>query len=706
MTTRPRVWLLSLLAAACGDSGMQDTSSGVDPTGGAGPTGTPTSTETGGSTGGSSTETGDVPTTGESTGEPTTGEPVVCMPAAVDVIACDDLTEDPAAVWSHFAEDAAPTTVLPIAGDIIGATAIEVKTESGFAFHVRVDVPAAIDASGQATLQAAIRGLNGNDGAWQINAPVVVIEDAQGQRQTYTPGSQLLGTDGVAFRLIEVPLAGGPGWTVSGGPIDLAQVRAIEIGADTWGGGFELVIDALAFRPADVYCEAACPAQCSGNGTCDVTRLGCVCDLGATGPDCGACIEGYTWDGAHCQLDVDGRFDVWPNAVSRTNGDPWLVAHHAELVRLEPRVLVLHYVNKQDPADSVVDEVIDGFRQGSRHHLYEDPGATPQLEYQVAKRVDLRDGFAGHPPAPDDWQFENSTLYPRVEVDGKLLFDYAALFTAEYAEHYGYADPDQPGEFLTLCELVERGEVNEVWFVGSGDVAGDGAAFEVLEYKQRYTDGRSKISGSFDPCAGNGCFPAEVAPCGRSVKIGFVNYNRGPGCYLHSQGHGLEGLSGTQAVPAFSAWFRRLAALDLDTRHSLPFASAYGVACDQDSTCIDYPAADAATFHHAGQLLPVSPYDAACGNVHFPPNGRAHYDYGGPDTVNSSCARFGEHGVACGVDVVESVDSALWAAYEAEHGDCGGGFLVWWYQNMPAYGAGKTLPDGAPMLSLWPFMFY
>jgi hypothetical protein len=78
---------------------------------------------------------------------------------------------------------------------------------------------------------------------------------------------------------------------------------------------------------------------------------------------------------------------------------------------------------------------------------------------------------------------------------------------------------------------------------------------------------------------------------------------------------------------------------------------------------------------------------------------------GAPRPVIWIC-QVAQHGVTCGVDVGEAVDSALWAPYEAEHSDCGGGFLVWWFQNMPAHGAGKTLADGQPMLSLWPFMFY
>jgi hypothetical protein len=38
--------------------------------------------------------------------------------------------------------------------------------------------------------------------------------------------------------------------------------------------------------------------------------------------------------------------------------------------------------------------------------------------------------------------------------------------------------------------------------------------------------------------------------------------------------------------------------------------------------------------------------------------------------------------------------------------DCGGRFLIWWYQNVPGFGSGQTFPDGRPMKSPWLFLYY
>src|SRR5438046_10683604 len=55
-------------------------------------------------------------------------------------------------------------------------------------------------------------------------------------------------------------------------------------------------------------------------------------------------------------------FTVWPNQASHANGDRWLVAHHDQIRRMNPRLLVLNYDNHapREKLDRLVDQIIPG----------------------------------------------------------------------------------------------------------------------------------------------------------------------------------------------------------------------------------------------------------------------------------------------------------------------------------------------------------
>jgi hypothetical protein len=104
---------------------------------------------------------------------------------------------------------------------------------------------------------AEVAHADGDGVGWQGNVPLVVMEDAAGARRTYTPTASLLGSDGVTWAAIKVPLTGGAGWQVSGDSVDLAHVAAIEIHVDTWDAGFTRDLDGMGFEKATTVC--ACP---------------------------------------------------------------------------------------------------------------------------------------------------------------------------------------------------------------------------------------------------------------------------------------------------------------------------------------------------------------------------------------------------------------------------------------------------------------
>jgi hypothetical protein len=367
-------------------------------------------------------------------------------------------------------------------------------------------------------------------------------------------------------------------------------------------------------------------------------------------------------------------------------------------------VLALHFVNPSPlaEANALVDDVIAAFSRASEPKA----GGTPALQYELARPlVDLRDGVEGRPAPPPGYPFENSSLTPRITApDGLLRADYAALFSSAFAARYGFVDAG--GAPADLCTLVNAGAVHEVWVIVSGEVPDAGFA-ETLEMKPLYDTAGNRLDAPPTRCAGNGCFEASVPFCGRSLRILTINYKRGSGCALHSFGHGVEGMGTRGIVPGLDAWLRGYAGFDLNTRYGVPHASLYELGCEDtngdgnaDSTCVEYPLQDAAIFHDRGNTSVAYPYDARCGNVHFPPNASWHYEYGSLTPVQSSCAQFGAS------DEPQAVDARAWSAFEADAPDCGGGYLTWWLQHMPRFGSQQVFDDGAPMRALWPYLFY
>ncbi|HWB75400.1 MAG TPA: hypothetical protein VG755_10595 [Nannocystaceae bacterium] len=391
---------------------------------------------------------------------------------------------------------------------------------------------------------------------------------------------------------------------------------------------------------------------------------------------------------------------IWPNDDSRANSDPWIAEHHAEIDELRPNVLAINYVNARsmDEMNAQLEDMIEILAESSRPHGYADADAPPMLRYQLAHSIDLRDAVP-----PDGWPYRNSTLYPREDpVDEYWGFDYEALFTPAYAEHLGLEDPDMPGVNLGLCDAIDRGLVHEIWIYGDADVP-DVSAAEVLERKPRYDESRVRIPGEMDGCAGNGCFDQEDSiPCERTVRIAWFNNTRGPGCFLESLSHGLEGTGrkGGTIVPYLSRYFPEITGMDLDDRYGTPFESWY--ACPYGTPCLSYPAESSVTWTmDAGQSGTIDDYDPICGNVHWPPNATQHYDLAGASAVRTSCTHWRD-----GSGQTELYTADAIAPYLGLAPDCMGAFLVWWRQNLPGKNSAAIDDYGAPVLSFLPFQFY
>jgi hypothetical protein len=204
-------------------------------------------------------------------------------------------------------------------------------------------------------------------------------------------------------------------------------------------------------------------------------------------------------------------------------------------------------------------------------------------------------------------------------------------------------------------------------------------------------------------CAGNGCFDEEDSiPCTRMIRIAWFNNTRGAGCFLESLSHGMESTGRNRnLIPYLAPYFINFAGFDLNSRYGLPVDSWY--ACPIGYPCLAYPTETSVAYDlpNQDQRGVLNPYDPVCGNVHFPLNGRRHYDLESPYRVRASCSHFRD-----GSGLTEEFTIADFAPYENIAPDCDGPFLVWWRQNMPGLNNQAKDDQGQPMLNWWPFLFY
>ncbi len=448
----------------------------------------------------------------------------------------------------------------------------------------------------------------------------------------------------------------------------------------------------------------------------------------------------------HSQAALSTTKLVWPNAVSSANSDPWLMEHHAQIDQLNPKVIVLHFANTRTVAESArdVDGIVAAMKEASRYHGYlryrsVHPmlSVPPALLFDVIDIVDMRNGVNGHNVQPPQWPFNDSTYLPRNWSRNRI--DYGGFFRQEFAEHYGYRDPEDPSRFLTLCELIDRGEVNEMWIYRDrfrSDSLDDVGNMEVLEMKPFYDEDRNKIADkNMSGCAGNGCFkPSEwqdLALCRdnmRSFRIKNISWNTGLGHrhnFVHSYGHGIEQFGGEKLgenlvrrgdsylIPTFSKHFDRFSNQDMDETYGREFPSWYAVRGGQGNV-LDYQAESQRVdyaFYQGQQWREgnIVPFDPVCGNVHFPPNARGQNDRINPQEYPTSCEGFMRHEGPGGADLLRNYSAAsipdeYYDLFPVPSSD--GAFMIYWYQNFLGLNNGATDEDGEPIPNWWVYLYY
>ena len=329
------------------------------------------------------------------------------------------------------------------------------------------------------------------------------------------------------------------------------------------------------------------------SGAGDRDGGGAVPDSGAGGTGDDAQSDGGA--GAPADGDAGGNVDgadafqlIWPNDQSAANSDPWLPAHHDEITEMRPRALVLHFANGANVIAVMArwNLMVQAFADGSTYHAYSNPTAKPFVKHQLTKFVDLTD-----PVPPPGWTAPNSTKMPR--LSGGI--DFAQLYSQTYADYFGFADPANPTHNLTLCELLRKGVINEL-FVAFNKTGSDGNVPEIIEYKQMYDGSDTALPGQFDPYAGNGSFdPADLPAakaCGVSLRVDFIEMTGIISGAMHVFTHNLEHWG--NALPNYQKFFTDFFNMDFDKRFGTPFSDWYGIAVNGSTTnFITYTAATA-----------------------------------------------------------------------------------------------------------------
>lgn len=390
---------------------------------------------------------------------------------------------------------------------------------------------------------------------------------------------------------------------------------------------------------------------------------------------------------------------VWPNAQSKANSDDWIRLHHTQIKQMQPRLLVLNFVNglSQEEAARKVEAVIAVARESSRWHGYAKRDAPVFLDYKVFKIVDLTDPA----PLPEDIRYEgNSSKYPRTPdwKPGQTNLQYGQLFEAKFARYMGIPDPNDSTRMLTLPEMVNRGVVHEVWFLANQGKFG--GPLECTEYKQAYDDNLRKVAGRAIQA---GSQASDQQPFfGRSLRILHLNPERGPGEALTALGRALENTARVGAVPYLSHYYAEYAGFDLKKHFHLPFDSLYA----REGTELDYPEEGVLAYVWKGERRTLRPYVPVGGNVAFMPSARRDYDLQNQQSVLSTIEHYRLYDGPDGKDRVTPWTNARFARYSGLAQGGVGPWMVYWRQNMPGLDNACKDDNGRPMLNWWPFLFY
>lgn len=238
--------------------------------------------------------------------------------------------------------------------------------------------------------------------------------------------------------------------------------------------------------------------------------------------------------------------------------------------------------------------------------------------------------------------YQNPDAVPNVEVEVVAVYNRLGTRPAPDTPEDWYSTYEKILIEDNLCGIILAQDIDQVWVWADPRPGYDPNHIPEYVISSRYFEAGAAFATTASPafCGGSRSFTA----------MGF-DTSRPADNALHSFGHFMEGLLGNvQSVELF--WDR-------------------------------YGGDDAAGF----------PRSERCGNVHFPPNGTADYDYANPTYVNTACEDWNPQGTG----EQTSTNCERWGCTQE-------GYLLWWMQNMPAANNGLTY-QGKLLPNWWHFIY-
>ncbi len=385
---------------------------------------------------------------------------------------------------------------------------------------------------------------------------------------------------------------------------------------------------------------------------------------------------------------------IWPNEHSSTNGDQWLRDNHDRITELRPAVLVVDMdLNIPDArSNEVSQKYAHAFAESTRFHGYKNPDSPARVNPQIKKIVHMK---------AKDADYIRRNFGTNAEKMGKM----APLFTQQFADYIGWKDPENPNRNMTLCELFERGFINEYWSHGLPT-----AIFETQSHQQVYNDKMQPIPGRFNDCA-NGCVDLGQAAkqCKVTMRFSFVNPRRGTGCDVHGHGHMMENMG--HSLPELKKMNDRFWGHNIQEYYpNLTNFRHWGYCEYNGPECFEFPTPTSVRNTSTGTKgsFHQENWGKICGQVHFSPNSGGHYDYNDSVKVANSCENYGMGNGENGEDkrTLYNYDTVSAVDRDPRYSDCGGGWQMYLRQSMPGYKTKARNSDGTPMRNWWPYLYY